>query len=106
MPVRHALIEHGNFTQVLVCNAGHVKNVPGRKTGLRAIYTACEADAAYAALADFSGPPLGKKYPAAVAVRERAWTGSSHSWSSARRCGKCCIRQMPSRASTGRCARC
>jgi transposase len=34
MPVYHALIEHGNFEQVLVCNAGHVKNVPGRKTGL------------------------------------------------------------------------
>ena len=34
MPVYHALIEHGNFTQVLVCNAGHVKNVPGRKTDL------------------------------------------------------------------------
>jgi len=34
MPVYHALIEHGDFTQVLVCNAGHVKNVPGRKTGL------------------------------------------------------------------------
>jgi len=34
MPVYHALIEHGHFTQVLVCNAGHVKNVPGRKTGL------------------------------------------------------------------------
>ena len=32
MPVYHALIEHGNFEQVLVCNAGHVKNVPGRKT--------------------------------------------------------------------------
>ena len=32
MPVYHALIEHGNFTRVLVCNAGHVKNVPGRKT--------------------------------------------------------------------------
>jgi transposase len=32
MPVYHALIEHGNFAQVLVCNAGHVKNVPGRKT--------------------------------------------------------------------------
>jgi transposase len=32
MPVYHALIEHGEFTQVLVCNAGHVKNVPGRKT--------------------------------------------------------------------------
>jgi len=41
--------------------------------GLRAIYTACDADAAYAALADFSGTPLGKKYPAAVAVWERAW---------------------------------
>ena len=34
MPVYHALIEHGEFTQVLVCNAGHVKNVPGRKTDL------------------------------------------------------------------------
>jgi transposase len=32
MPVYHALIEHGNFERVLVCNAGHVKNVPGRKT--------------------------------------------------------------------------
>jgi len=40
--------------------------------GLKAIYTACDADAAYAALADFSGTALGKKYPAAVAVRERA----------------------------------
>jgi len=34
MPVYHALIEYGDFTQVLVCNAGHVKNVPGRKTDL------------------------------------------------------------------------
>jgi transposase len=34
MPVYHALLEHGDFTQVLVCNAGHVKNVPGRKTDL------------------------------------------------------------------------
>jgi hypothetical protein len=32
MPVYHALAEHGDFAQVLVCNAGHVKNVPGRKT--------------------------------------------------------------------------
>jgi len=32
MPVYYALLEHGNFEQVLVCNAGHVKNVPGRKT--------------------------------------------------------------------------
>jgi len=34
MPVYHALIEHGGFAKVLVCNAGHVKNVPGRKTDL------------------------------------------------------------------------
>ena len=34
MPVYHALIEHGESGQVLVCNAGHVKNVPGRKTDL------------------------------------------------------------------------
>src|SRR5690242_20669108 len=34
MPVYHALIEHGKFGQVLVCNAGHVRNVPGRKTDL------------------------------------------------------------------------
>ncbi|HEX3548154.1 MAG TPA: IS110 family transposase, partial [Mycobacterium sp.] len=32
MPVYHALIEHGRFEQILVCNAAHVKNVPGRKT--------------------------------------------------------------------------
>jgi len=34
MPVYHALLEHGDFEKVLVCNAGRVKNVPGRKTGL------------------------------------------------------------------------
>ena len=34
MPVFHALIEHGDFEKVLVCNAGHVKNVPGRKTDM------------------------------------------------------------------------
>jgi transposase len=34
MPVYHALIEHGDFEKALVCNAGHVKNVPGRKTDL------------------------------------------------------------------------
>jgi transposase len=34
MPACHALTEHGDFGQVLVCNAGHVKNVPGRKTDL------------------------------------------------------------------------
>ena len=40
---------------------------------LKCVYTACDADAAYAALADFAGTPLGRKYPAAVAVWERAW---------------------------------
>jgi len=34
MPVYHALAGHGHFEQVLVCNAAHVKNVPGRKTDL------------------------------------------------------------------------
>jgi hypothetical protein len=33
MPVYHALLGPGCFDQVLVCNAAHVKNVPGRKTG-------------------------------------------------------------------------
>jgi hypothetical protein len=37
MPVYHALVEHGNFEKVLVCNAGHVKNVPGRKTDRRRV---------------------------------------------------------------------
>jgi transposase len=32
MPVYHALAGHGDFEKVLVCNAGHVRNVPGRKT--------------------------------------------------------------------------
>ena len=31
--------------------------------GLKTVYTACDADAAYAALADFSGTPLGSKTP-------------------------------------------
>ena len=34
IPVYHALLEHGGLEKVLVCNAGHVKNVPGRKTDL------------------------------------------------------------------------
>jgi hypothetical protein len=32
MPVYYALLEHGDFEKVLICNAAHVKNVPGRKT--------------------------------------------------------------------------
>jgi transposase len=34
MPVYHALIEHGRFERVLVCNAAHVRNFSGRKTDL------------------------------------------------------------------------
>ena len=32
IPVYYALLEHGDFEKVLICNAAHVKNVPGRKT--------------------------------------------------------------------------
>ena len=40
---------------------------------LRPVYAACDADAAEAAFLEFSDSKLGKKYPAAVAVWERAW---------------------------------
>jgi putative transposase len=40
---------------------------------MRPIYTACDMDAAEAALLEFAGSPLGRKYPAAVSVRERSW---------------------------------
>jgi len=32
MPVYYALLGHGDLEKVLICNAAHVKNVPGRKT--------------------------------------------------------------------------
>lgn len=40
---------------------------------MRPVYTACDIDAAEAALLEFADSPAGKKYPAAVAVWERAW---------------------------------
>jgi len=40
--------------------------------GLRTIYTAVDADAAFDALAAFSASPLGQKYPQAVKVWENA----------------------------------
>jgi putative transposase len=40
---------------------------------MRPIYTACDMDAAEAALLEFSDSALGRKYPAAAAVWERAW---------------------------------
>ena len=41
--------------------------------GLKMIYTACDADAAQLALLEFAESAMGRKYPAAVAVWERAW---------------------------------
>jgi putative transposase len=40
---------------------------------LKAVYTAVNADAAQLALLELAESPLGRKYPAAVAVWERAW---------------------------------
>ena len=40
---------------------------------LKGVYTACDADAAQLELLAFAESPLGKKYPAAAAVWERAW---------------------------------
>ncbi|WP_226925528.1 IS256 family transposase [Georgenia thermotolerans] len=40
---------------------------------LRKVYTAPDADAAETALLELAEHPLGKKYPAAVAVWQRAW---------------------------------
>src|SRR5258708_9000566 len=40
---------------------------------MRPVYTAADMDAAEAALLEFADSPLGRKYPAAVSVWERAW---------------------------------
>ena len=45
----------------------------GLCAAMRPVYTAPDMDAAEAALLEFSGSPLGRKYPAAVSVWERAW---------------------------------
>ncbi|MGC0145010.1 MULTISPECIES: IS256 family transposase [unclassified Pseudactinotalea] len=41
--------------------------------GLRTIYTAADADAAETALLELADSDLGRKYPAAIAVWQRAW---------------------------------
>jgi putative transposase len=41
--------------------------------GLRPVCTGCDADAAQLALLEFAESAMGKKYPASVAVFERAW---------------------------------
>lgn len=45
----------------------------GLCAAMRPIYTAADADAAEAALIEFADSPLGRKYPAAAGVWERAW---------------------------------
>lgn len=40
---------------------------------LKPVCTACDGDAAQLALLEFADSPLGRKYPAAAGVRERAW---------------------------------
>jgi putative transposase len=40
---------------------------------LKPVYTACDGDAAQLALLEFADSPLGRKYPAAAGVWERAW---------------------------------
>lgn len=41
--------------------------------GLRRVYTAADADAAETALLELAESDLGRKYPAAIAVWQRAW---------------------------------
>ena len=72
---------------------------------LKDIYTACNADAAQLALLAFAEFPLGRKYPAAVAVWERAWDRVIALLEFPPALRKGSIRQMPSKASTGKCAR-
>lgn len=43
------------------------------RAALKAVYTAANADAAQLALLELADSPLGRKYPAAIAVWERAW---------------------------------
>jgi putative transposase len=45
----------------------------GLCAAMRPVCTAADMDAAEAALLGFAESPLGRKYPAAVSVRERAW---------------------------------
>ncbi|HUY48309.1 MAG TPA: transposase [Streptosporangiaceae bacterium] len=73
---------------------------------LRPVYAACDAGAAYAALADFSGTALGKKYPAAAAVWERAWDKFIPFLEYGPALRKVLTRQMPSSHLTGKCGKC
>lgn len=67
MPVYHALMESG-FEQVLVCNAGHVKNVPGRKTDM--------ADAEWLAQLLECGLLRGSFIPRRTSRRSATWSAT------------------------------
>lgn len=56
-------VEHGNFEEVLVCTAGHVRNVPGRKTDL--------SDAEWLAHLLECGPVRGSVLPPAEITAAR-----------------------------------
>lgn len=94
MPVYHALVEHGSFERVLVCNAGHVKNVPGRKTDL--------ADAEWLAQLLESGLLAGSFIPRPASRRSGTSSGTgrrSPSSGSARSPGSAtCCRTRASRS--------
>ncbi len=60
----------------LIRAASRYGSYTGRKAlcqVMRPVYAAPDMDAAEAALLEFADSPLGRKYPAAVSVRERAW---------------------------------
>jgi putative transposase len=55
------------------CRYGSYNDRKALCAAMRPVYTAADMDAAEAALLEFGEHPLGRKYPAAVSVRERAW---------------------------------
>ena len=65
--------------------------------GLRAVYTACDADAAYAVAGRLlRRPRWGRSTRPPLRSGKGHGTGSSRSWNTARRCGKSFTRQMRS----------
>jgi len=65
-------------------------------SGLRAVYTAVNADTAQLALLELAESPLGQKYPAAIAVWERAWDRFIPFLAFAPACERCFARRTPS----------
>ena len=55
------------------CRYGSYNDRKALCAAMRPVYTAADMDAAEAALLEFGDSPLGRRYPAAVSVWERAW---------------------------------